>query len=83
MLSNGYRVFYNKSKENISKWNGPRVHNSGHWTQTGCIISQFEQHIRAITGTPIGDGRRHSNVLMKNILGNQIFDINYESGKNL
>ena len=61
----------------------PRVHNSGHWTQTGCIINQFEQHIRAITGRPIGDSKRHSNVLMKNVLGNQIFDINYESGKSI
>ena len=32
----------------------PRVHNSGHWTQNGCIIDQFEQHVRAITGLPLG-----------------------------
>jgi 5-(carboxyamino)imidazole ribonucleotide synthase len=35
----------------------PRVHNSGHWTQAGCAVDQFEQHIRAITGWPLGDGR--------------------------
>ena len=47
----------------------PRVHNSGHWTQTGCAIDQFEQHIRAITGWPLGDGRRHSDVVMENLIG--------------
>ncbi len=47
----------------------PRVHNSGHWTQQGCTIDQFEQHIRAIAGWPLGDGRRHSNVKMLNLIG--------------
>jgi len=50
----------------------PRVHNSGHWTQNGCLIDQFEQHIRAITGLPLGDGQRHSNVEMTNIIGDDI-----------
>ena len=59
----------------------PRPHNSGHYSIEAAYTSQFEQHIRAITGRPIGDSKRHSNVLMKNVLGNQIFDINYESGK--
>ncbi len=47
----------------------PRVHNSGHWTQNGCVIDQFEQHIRAVAGWPLGDGRRHSNVQMLNLIG--------------
>ncbi|SEN03885.1 5-(carboxyamino)imidazole ribonucleotide synthase [Loktanella fryxellensis] len=47
----------------------PRVHNSGHWTQAGCAIDQFEQHIRAIAGWPLGDGSRHSNVTMENLIG--------------
>ncbi len=47
----------------------PRVHNSGHWTQTGCIVDQFEQHIRAIAGWPLGDGRRHSDIAMTNLIG--------------
>lgn len=47
----------------------PRVHNSGHWTQAGCTIDQFEQHIRAIAGWPLGDGSRHSNVVMENLIG--------------
>ena len=47
----------------------PRVHNSGHWTQDACAVSQFEQHIRAICGWPLGSTERHSNVVMHNILG--------------
>ena len=64
----GIEFFLTKSKQLLVNEMAPRVHNSGHWTQSGCIISQFEQHIRAITGSSIGDGKRHSNILMKNIL---------------
>ena len=49
----------------------PRVHNSGHWTQDACVVSQFEQHIRAISGWPLGDPKRHSNVVMHNVLGDE------------
>jgi len=47
----------------------PRVHNSGHWTQNGCAVDQFEQHIRAVAGWPLGDGSRHSDVVMENLIG--------------
>jgi 5-(carboxyamino)imidazole ribonucleotide synthase len=47
----------------------PRVHNSGHWTQNGCAIDQFEQHIRAVAGWPLGDGSRHADVVMENLIG--------------
>ncbi|WP_334060935.1 5-(carboxyamino)imidazole ribonucleotide synthase [Limimaricola cinnabarinus] len=50
----------------------PRVHNSGHWTQDGCLIDQFEQHIRAVAGWPLGDGARHSDVVMENLIGDDI-----------
>lgn len=50
----------------------PRVHNSGHWTQQGCTIDQFEQHIRAIAGWPLGDGSRHANVIMENLIGDDV-----------
>jgi 5-(carboxyamino)imidazole ribonucleotide synthase len=50
----------------------PRVHNSGHWTQAGCAIDQFEQHIRAVAGWPLGDGARHSDVVMENLIGNDM-----------
>jgi 5-(carboxyamino)imidazole ribonucleotide synthase len=47
----------------------PRVHNSGHWTQNGCAVDQFEQHIRAVAGWPLGNGKRHSDVVMENLIG--------------
>lgn len=50
----------------------PRVHNSGHWTQNGCTIDQFEQHIRAIAGWPLGDGTRHADVEMENLIGDDV-----------
>jgi 5-(carboxyamino)imidazole ribonucleotide synthase len=50
----------------------PRVHNSGHWTQNGCTVDQFEQHIRAVAGWPLGDGKRHSNVVMTNLIGDDV-----------
>ena len=50
----------------------PRVHNSGHWTQNGCDICQFEQHIRAVAGWPLGDGSRHSDIRMENLIGDDM-----------
>lgn len=50
----------------------PRVHNSGHWTQDACTVSQFEQHIRAVAGWPLGDPMRHSDVLMENLIGDEV-----------
>lgn len=50
----------------------PRVHNSGHWTQNGCTVDQFEQHIRAVTGWPLGDGSRHADVVMENLIGDDM-----------
>ena len=47
----------------------PRVHNSGHWTMDACVTCQFEQHIRAIAGWPLGPTRRHSDVEMTNLIG--------------
>ena len=53
----------------------PRVHNSGHWTQNGCAVDQFEQHIRAVTGWPLGDGSRHSDVTMENLIGDDMLRV--------
>jgi 5-(carboxyamino)imidazole ribonucleotide synthase len=50
----------------------PRVHNSGHWTQAGCAVDQFEQHIRAVAGLPLGDGRRYADVRMENLIGDDL-----------
>ena len=50
----------------------PRVHNSGHWTEAACAVSQFEQHIRAVAGLPLGDTRRHSDCVMENLIGDDV-----------
>lgn len=47
----------------------PRVHNSGHWTIEACVVDQFQQHIRAVAGWPLGDGRRHADAVMTNLIG--------------
>ena len=51
----------------------PRVHNSGHWTQDACHTDQFEQHIRAICGWPLGSAHRHSDAMMKNLIGDDYY----------
>ncbi len=50
----------------------PRVHNSGHWTEAVCVTDQFEQHIRAIAGWPLGDPTRLADVVMENLIGYEI-----------
>jgi 5-(carboxyamino)imidazole ribonucleotide synthase len=53
----------------------PRVHNSGHWTIEGARASQFENHIRAVCGLPLGSTElTASEVLMKNLLGEDVHD---------
>jgi 5-(carboxyamino)imidazole ribonucleotide synthase len=49
----------------------PRVHNSGHWTEDACSVSQFENHIRAVAGWPLGPTARHSDAVMTNLIGDQ------------
>ena len=51
----------------------PRPHNSGHYTIEACVTSQFEQHIRAICGMPLGDTTLLRPVVMRNILGEEGF----------
>jgi 5-(carboxyamino)imidazole ribonucleotide synthase len=50
----------------------PRPHNSGHWTIDGCVTSQFEQFVRAVCGLPLGSPARHSDAVMKNLLGDEV-----------
>jgi 5-(carboxyamino)imidazole ribonucleotide synthase len=50
----------------------PRVHNSGHWTMDGCTVSQFENHIRAIAGWPLGSTARHADARMVNLIGEDV-----------
>jgi 5-(carboxyamino)imidazole ribonucleotide synthase len=49
----------------------PRVHNSGHWTIDGAQTSQFEQHVRAIAGWPLGGVRRRGRIEMRNLIGDE------------
>lgn len=50
----------------------PRVHNTGHWTQDGCVCDQFEQHVRAVAGWPLGPTAPHARVEMTNLLGDEV-----------
>ena len=47
----------------------PRPHNSGHWTIDACPASQFEMHVRAVAGLPLPPAARHSDAVMKNLVG--------------
>jgi len=53
----------------------PRPHNSGHWSIDACVTSQFEQFVRAICGLPLGNPSRHSNAVMRNLIGDDIDEI--------
>ncbi|MFA5949915.1 MAG: 5-(carboxyamino)imidazole ribonucleotide synthase [Hyphomicrobium sp.] len=50
----------------------PRVHNSGHWTMDACVVSQFENHMRAVAGWPLGPTDRHSDAVMTNLIGSDV-----------
>jgi 5-(carboxyamino)imidazole ribonucleotide synthase len=50
----------------------PRVHNSGHWTIEGAVISQFENHIRAVCGLPLGSTALTGRVEMHNLIGDDL-----------
>jgi 5-(carboxyamino)imidazole ribonucleotide synthase len=52
----------------------PRVHNTGHWTQDGCQVDQFEQHVRAVAGWPLGPAAATHGVEMLNLLGDEADD---------
>ena len=62
-------LFVRRDGELVVNEIAPRVHNTGHWTIEACQCSQFEQHIRAVAGWPLGDPSRHSNAVMENIIG--------------
>lgn len=65
--------FFAVGKEAIFNEMAPRVHNSGHWTIEGAVTSQFENHIRAVCGLPLGDTARTApRVEMKNLIGEDV-----------
>jgi 5-(carboxyamino)imidazole ribonucleotide synthase len=65
-------MFVTKSGDVLVNELAPRPHNSGHWTIDACVTSQFEQFIRAVCGLPLGSPERHSDAVMKNLLGDDI-----------
>jgi len=79
VMPDGEHVFVNEV--------APRVHNSGHWTMEACVISQFENHIRAVAGWPIGSVERHSDAVMTNLLGSDVLEwqdiLNRDAGASL
>jgi 5-(carboxyamino)imidazole ribonucleotide synthase len=67
-------LFVTKDGQLLINEIAPRVHNSGHWTIDACAVSQFEQHIRAVAGWPLGSSERHSDAVMENIIGEEARD---------
>lgn len=63
-----------------NEW-APRVHNSGHWTADACRTGQFEQHVRAVCGWPLGDPARLSSARMHNLLGQSAQDWAHWAGQ--
>jgi 5-(carboxyamino)imidazole ribonucleotide synthase len=70
----GVELFVQKDGTLLVNEIAPRVHNSGHWTIEACIVSQFENHIRAVAGWPLGSTERHSDAVMENLIGEQAAD---------
>lgn len=62
-------MFYVAPDELLVNELAPRPHNSGHFTLDACFTSQFEQHVRAVCGLPLGSPRQHSAAVMLNLLG--------------
>lgn len=67
----GVEFFELQSGDLVVNEFAPRVHNSGHWTDAACAVSQFEQHIRAVAGWPLGAPLRHSDAVMENLIGEE------------
>ena len=61
--------FFVRKGQLVANEMAPRVHNSGHWTIEGAVTSQFENHVRAITGLPLGDTRATGHSAMINLIG--------------
>jgi 5-(carboxyamino)imidazole ribonucleotide synthase len=68
----GVELFHMKDGRLLANEVAPRVHNTGHWTLEACAVDQFEQHIRAICGWPLGATVRHADAVMENLLGDDV-----------
>jgi 5-(carboxyamino)imidazole ribonucleotide synthase len=65
-------MFVTRAGEVLVNELAPRPHNSGHWTLDACTTSQFEQHVRAVCGLPLGSTEPHSDAVMKNLIGDEV-----------
>ena len=61
--------FFHTERGLVANEMAPRVHNSGHWTIEGAETSQFENHLRAVLGWPLGDTRARGHAAMLNLVG--------------
>jgi 5-(carboxyamino)imidazole ribonucleotide synthase len=71
----GIEFFVLADGELVANEFAPRVHNSGHWTEAACAVSQFENHIRAVCGLPLAPTGRHSDCVMHNIVGEEMASV--------
>ncbi|MBU6234552.1 MAG: 5-(carboxyamino)imidazole ribonucleotide synthase, partial [Alphaproteobacteria bacterium] len=71
----GVEMFVTKDGRLLINEIAPRPHNSGHWTMDACGCSQFQQHMRAVAGLPLGSFARHADAVMTNLLGEDIAQI--------
>ncbi|MBE7210033.1 MAG: 5-(carboxyamino)imidazole ribonucleotide synthase [Gluconacetobacter diazotrophicus] len=65
----GVEMFQDRNGRLLVNEIAPRPHNSGHWTMDACLIDQFEMHVRAVAGLPLPEPRRHSDAVMRNLVG--------------
>jgi 5-(carboxyamino)imidazole ribonucleotide synthase len=68
----GVEMFVTREDRILVNELAPRPHNSGHWTIDACDTSQFEQLVRIVCGLPLGATGRHSDAVMKNLIGDEV-----------
>ncbi|UCH74025.1 MAG: 5-(carboxyamino)imidazole ribonucleotide synthase [Rhodospirillales bacterium] len=68
----GVEMFVTREDDVLVNELAPRPHNSGHWTIDACDTSQFEQLVRIVCGLPLGATHRHSDAVMKNLIGDEV-----------
>lgn len=65
-------LFLTKDGRLLANEIAPRTHNSGHWSIDACAVSQFENHVRTVCGLQIGHPGRHSDAVMRNLIGDEV-----------
>lgn len=68
-------LFVTRDGDLLANEIAPRTHNSGHWTIDACTTSQFEQHVRAVCGLPLGHTEPHSAAIMHNLIGDDVHKV--------